>query len=248
MSYFTLTIPENVREKYRSKKAMRELSRKVIEMFKDYGYIRGLLRWHWFGDSGKKWHPHINVLVDGGYVKEKELESIKADYAKILGVDVAVLNHKYKRSPIEMAECLRYVTRATFLDSDWDYVMAHEIYNFRNMVVWGKFEWNGDDKWALPGKARVDRDSGEIIDVKAIELILNKIDPETGEKLRYVGVLPYRLLELVDKKSYGAGYYRIVDRAPPGRLDDKVKSGLRTMQLVKYIKEVYGAVVDDGSG
>ncbi len=34
---------------------------------------RGVLRGHWFGDKDQDYHPHLNFLVEGGYVSRQEL-------------------------------------------------------------------------------------------------------------------------------------------------------------------------------
>jgi len=50
MGYFVFTIPEELRAKYRTKKALSRLGHQVQELLKSYGYSRGLRRWHPAGD------------------------------------------------------------------------------------------------------------------------------------------------------------------------------------------------------
>ena len=52
MGYWTFTIPEALRYKYRRKEALGELGHQVQELLKGFGFSRGLRRWHYFGEQG----------------------------------------------------------------------------------------------------------------------------------------------------------------------------------------------------
>lgn len=163
MGYLVFTLPEEVRSRYRSKARLNELtkrvtggdkSRRIEGMLKGMGFDRGLARWHFFGETPGKWHPHLNVIVESGHLTHGQLRSIKRAYAGILGVDVAVVNYSYTPLIPKMVHVLKYVTRATFRDYTWDERMAAELYNFRNMRSWGS--WSGPALWELEGKAELE--------------------------------------------------------------------------------------------
>jgi len=141
MGCFVFTIPDELRSKFRTKKALARLAHQVQELMKSYGYSRGLRRWHFFGEKSTRWHPHLNVLVDGGYLAPGKLDLIKAAYAGILGCQVIDVNYRYRRSPGEKVHSLKYVTRATFRDYTWDPRMALELRGFRNQLWWGSGKW-----------------------------------------------------------------------------------------------------------
>ena len=156
IGYLVFTLPEEVRSRYRSKARLNELtkrvtggdkSRRIEGMLKGMGFDRGLARWHWFGETPGKWHPHLNVIVESGHFTHSQLRSIRRAWAGILGVDVAVVNYSYTKVVPKMVHVLKYVTRATFRDYTWDEHMAAELYNFRNMRSWGK--WDGEPVWEL---------------------------------------------------------------------------------------------------
>jgi hypothetical protein len=92
--------------------------------------------------------------------------------------------------------------------------MALELRNFRNMVVWGR-DWHQEPAWDVDKIARTDVETGEAIDVGAIENIVNGKCHVCGTAIHWEKALPVQLLELVNKESLGAGYYRIIDRPPP---------------------------------
>jgi len=163
IGYLVFTLPEGVRSRYRSKARLNELtkrvtggdkSRRIEGMLKGMGFDRGLARWHWFGETPGKWHPHLNVVIEAGHLTQGQLQGIRRAWAGILGVDVAVVNYSYTKVVPKMVHVLKYVTRATFRDYTWDERMAAELYNFRNMRSWGS--WSGPPVWELEGKAELE--------------------------------------------------------------------------------------------
>ena len=163
MGYLVFTLPEDVRGRHRSKARLNELTKRVtagdksrhIEgLLKGMGFDRGLARWHWFGETPGKWHPHLNVIIEAGHLSQGQLQAIRRAWAGIVGVDVAVVNYSYTTEVPKMIHVLKYVTRATFRDYTWDERMAAELYNFRNMRSWGS--WKGEPVWELEGKAELE--------------------------------------------------------------------------------------------
>jgi len=233
MGYFVFTLPEGVRSEYRTKKSLAKLGHDVQGLLKAFGYSRGLRRWHWFGDKSTKYHPHLNCLVDGGFVSSDRLDAIKRGYASILGVDLADVNYRYRRSPGKMVHTLKYITRATFRDYDWDIDMAMELRGFRNMVVWGRGLWAGQAAWSLAdlkGKAKAEVEG---LDIEAIDALVNKVCPVCGKPLVWGEALPIGLLNMVEKEDLGAGYWRVLpDVPPPWGLPEDVKFRLYWMELI----------------
>jgi len=218
LGYFVFTLPEPSRAKYRTKKALSGLGHQVQELLKGFGYSRGLRRWHYFGDRSTKYHPHLNCLVDGGYMSPKKLKAINRAYASLVGVDVIDVKYRYRKSPGRMLHTLRYTCRATFRDYAWDLELALELRGFRNMVVWGRGKWNSEPSWSLDelsGKAKAEVEG---LDIEAIESLAEKRCPVCGEAVVWGEALPIGLLAMVDKTPLGAGYYRLTDnKSPPVR-------------------------------
>lgn len=163
VGYLVFTLPEQERGWYRSKAKLNELTKRVtagdksrhIEgLLKGMGFERGLARWHWFGETPGKWHPHLNVIIEAGRLTPGQLTGIRRAWAGILGVDVAVVNYSYTAIRSKMVHILKYVTRATFREYTWDERMAGRLYNFRNMRSWGT--WSGPPVWEMKGKAELE--------------------------------------------------------------------------------------------
>jgi len=161
------------------------------------------------------------------------LDAIKRGYASILGVDLADVNYRYRRSPGKMVHTLKYITRATFRDYDWDIDMAMELRGFRNMVVWGRGLWAGQAAWSLAdlkGKAKAEVEG---LDIEAIDALVNKVCPVCGKPLVWGEALPIGLLNMVEKEDLGAGYWRLLpDVSPPWGLPEDVKFRLYWMELI----------------
>ncbi|MBA7646507.1 hypothetical protein ES703_54271 [subsurface metagenome] len=217
MGYFVFTIPEELRSKFRTKRALSRLGHQVQELLRSYGYSRGLRRFHFFGDKSTKWHPHLNVLVDGGYLSPEKLDLIKAAYAGILGCQVVDVNYRYRRSPGEMVHTLKYVTRATFRDYSWDSRMALELRGFRNQLWWGSRLWDQEPVWSLDDlQGPVKEDLAEL-DSRAVESLESGICPTCGQPLYWSKVMPISVLEGMEKHALGAGYWELPPvRPPPG--------------------------------
>jgi hypothetical protein len=111
------------------------------------GYFsRGWWRWHWFGDQmAGKWNPHANVIFDAGYLPLATLESLKGDLRRELKCRDLIVNYSYRQTEFEMLHTLKYVTRSTFLNEEWDPYMAAQLYRFKNVHYWGK--WDGPSVW-----------------------------------------------------------------------------------------------------
>lgn len=158
-----------------SKKDLRETTNSVIKVLAGKrtahkrrvgGYFkRGLLRWHWFGDKIiGKYNPHMNILVDSGYMKEKELNKLKDSLRNELNCPDLIVNYSYADEPAKKYHLVKYITRSTFHDRNWDQYMSQEIYNFRNQRWWG--EWTDDNVWDMtPGVDTLANDTIRVMEL-----------------------------------------------------------------------------------
>ena len=199
MGYFVFTIPEDVRIVYRDPVQLRWLRREVRRLMQSHGFERGLSRWHWRGDQGARYHPHLNVLVDGGYLSEGQLTSIKGDYARLLGCSVVDVHYQYTSDPAKMSHVLRYVTRATMRDLT-DGLMAYRLVGFRNASWWGAGRWSEAPVWGA---------------ASPVELLESHKCPRCEAPVEWVKPLPMSMLHDWERKGVflvedvGAGYYSL---------------------------------------
>jgi len=164
MGRFVFTVPPERRQNYRTKEALGELGIAAKRMLQRRGYKRGLRRWHLFGEDHRgrqsdygapKYHPHLEVLVDGKWLGRVRLGAIKRSWANILKVPAFRINVYYEYIPANdvrrKLHRVGYALRPTFTDWRWDEPLAYEMLGFHNSQTWGsKEDWAGPDLWDIP--------------------------------------------------------------------------------------------------
>lgn len=222
MGYFVFTLPPDVRNRFRTKKALSRLGSSIQDILKSYGFDRGLRRWHFMGDKSNDWHPHLNVLVDGNYIPDSKLDRIKRSYAALLGVEVADVNYHYRKTAGEKVHTLKYVTRATFRDYTWDEEMAYELKGFRNQLWWGHKRWNEPEAWTLADLKPNEQLELESLDSRAVASLEVGECPECKKSITWGGVMPIEALHSIEgKRELGAGYWEL-PRVRPSPLENTV--------------------------
>lgn len=245
--YGVVEWPKDYRLGLRSKEALRRAADTVVDVLAGKHtrsgragglFSRGLMRWHWFNDDrpgyrADVFNPHINFLVDGGRLSRSELAELKADLRAATGCSSLIVNYHYGRSPGWIMHKVRYITRPTFKKKSWDEAFAAELYNFRNIRWWGKWDsqpvWNlqeaeaeGEDIAGLEAVVKLQAytcpDCGAPLQVRGLKSKLNK---KTGVRdIVYQGEepcfrywsnpLPSLLLDASGAVEIGgAGYYRL---------------------------------------
>jgi hypothetical protein len=209
LGYFVIEFPDDYRKvPYRtySKKGIRSSTNRVVGVLagaryhgkRQGGYFaRGLLRWHWFGDKLQgKWNPHINVIIDAGYIPDAKLDIIKAKLKQALTCPDLIVNYSYTDQVPKKVHILKYVTRATFKDESWNEKMAVQLFGFRNIRWWG--DWNQPAVWT---------NSDELPAISALE---SGHCPECGEPLSWgkpVDILWLQIERVAN--PLGDGYYEL---------------------------------------
>ncbi len=184
------------------------------------GYFkRGIPRWHWFGDKlPGKWNPHLNVFVDGGHLEPELLETIKAELRAALNVPDLIVHYSYCDTPGQMVQKVRYLTRATFRNYDWNPYMANELWGFRNIRWWGN--WKAEPVWELK---QAEAQGEDIAGLEVVSKLQDGLCPDCGLPLKVIGhnhktgkpviwsrpVDSTYLIIWQAEEIAGTGYYRI---------------------------------------
>jgi translation initiation factor 6 (eIF-6) len=93
VGYLVITIPIELRPYFLSKERLKHFRKEFIRMLQYHNFTKGLARWHFFGDcelckgkgcimcnktgSSSHYYPHLNILIEGGYMQPEELEDKK---------------------------------------------------------------------------------------------------------------------------------------------------------------------------
>lgn len=235
MGYFDIEFPIASRGNYRSRKSWSKFRSTVTRSLKRHGITRGLSRWHWFGScrhSSKKgycacmskrcdgddvacsryqnrgWNPHLNVLIDGGYLNRAELERVKADLRLSTKEPKLIVHYSFAHEVPQMWNSLKYVTRATFRRESWDYAMARELHGFRNQSWFGT--WKGEQLWGLK-----DTEAPESIEVGAVSKLESGCCHCCGTPITWSKPIPTTLVMAAGGKHIGGGYFEIPCRGDP---------------------------------
>jgi len=217
MGRFVLTLPPEIRDRYRTQRTLGDLGKAAKRMMQRHGYKRGLRRWHLFGEDHPghglqghglpPYHPHLEVLVDGKWLKRKQMRAIKQSWANILGVSVDRINVYYSYTPAndikKKLHRISYATRPTFTDWRWDEPLAYELIGFHNAQTWGSLaDWAGPDLWEISS-------TGDGAAVVQLEGGLCPLHPEWEcWPIRWGGLIPIQLVVEPFWKLLGAGYWR----------------------------------------
>jgi hypothetical protein len=73
-----ITIPLQIRAYFNSKEALNDFRTYWRRKLKREGYSCGVMRYHWAGEDGYKYAPHINILAPGGYIPKNKLAKLIA--------------------------------------------------------------------------------------------------------------------------------------------------------------------------
>jgi len=233
MSRDVLTIPPEIRDRYRTKKTLGELGTAAKRMYQRHGHKRGLRAWHYFGedhpgqglqgdDDIRPYHPHLEVITDGGFLPlacldEDEvtgsgclgpgdcLAGLKRSWANILKVPYERVNiyHEYVQAWDVRTKLHRinYALRPTFLDWRWDEDLAGELQGFCSNRTWGK--WDGPVLWDVP----MDRDkpapSPELV------ALAKGHCPTCDKPIKWIGIMKAAFLKVPESEWKGLddGYY-----------------------------------------
>lgn len=164
MAYIVITIPEAIRDNFKNKKALTDFRTYVKRKLQRDGYGRGLIRWHYFGDcqrckgggcyhcndsgTSNKYHPHLNILTDGGRIKRadfiKYMETWRHDLGRYFDKvsstsgQIGIINYQFTRNQYKKAHLLKYVTRATHRNFNKE--IATALNGYRTTSTWGKWK------------------------------------------------------------------------------------------------------------
>lgn len=228
MGEFVIEFPDRYRKLKGwgySKEALRQATNKTVAVLAGKrmgrrgrvgGYFgRGLVRWHWFGDKiPGKWNPHMEVLVDSRWLDLEKIKEIQGVLAEALKCPDLIVHYGYLETPKEKYAKVRYVTRATFRQYEWDPYMAEQLFNFRNQRWWGS--WKDEPAW------NVSQVTDDVISFKAVNSLQGGLCPCCGGKLKVLRhgdhdqpvvwstAIDSRWLSVWGAEEYGnTGYYRI---------------------------------------
>jgi hypothetical protein len=175
IGYLVITIPEEYRKHFLSQEILSKFRRYVIRKLKRLKFTYGKCFYHWAGEKGGVFHPHLNILLIGKkWFPKKELALLKCDIYEWLrketgveskeGKKGVVVDYHFYRAVGQVWHKIKYITRPTLLlikDQNermkvWYDVVAY----FRNDVEFGR---PGDVDLGNPSEDDIEKAIYELI-------------------------------------------------------------------------------------
>ncbi len=224
MAYDDITFPLEVRPLLHNPKMLTLIAKKVRKLYRRQGYRKLYVRWHFWGDKSPVYNPHLNVLYDGEWLPPEQLAIFKdairrallpRSISKRISKDL-VINHQYTRNPKKMMNWIRYVTRATFLDREWDEPLAEALYGFHNGCFAGT--WKDPQKWRLTGS---DKKYNPLLK------LAENLHPVSGKPITWTRKpIPFVLVLMEEPVDIGGWYYLLPPIRPPPVLPEETTQRL----------------------
>jgi hypothetical protein len=122
LGYLVVTIPKQAGELYYDAKFLKSVRKYwTRKLQRESIASRGLNKWHWQGDIGPRWFPHLNFLFEGNWIAKTVLIRLRHEYTlwlkkkwNIKGFDSADIFYEYKKTDAEKVHVLKYVMRPTW--------------------------------------------------------------------------------------------------------------------------------------
>ncbi len=228
MGYWVVRPPNKYQPLLRTKKQRAAFTTRVSQALEAIGYSRGLVLKHDFGDESPIYAFHLNVLVDSGYKAPEVLDAEKRQLRRLIYPrwilreygDTLDINYHYRQTRGEIMHTLKYCTKATFLDYQWDPSLAEGLYRERYVVSWGN--WKQPEKWQL---SRNDRH------LESLASLEQKKCPQCGEPLEWSRrCQPFVLVLMQDPIDLGNGYYRLPPIRAPAVLPAEIRQTLDRLE------------------
>jgi hypothetical protein len=199
VGYLVITCTEELRERWKDPEELRKFQEYIRRMLKREGLWPALYRWHFAGDKGRRWYPHLNLLFPLGYIEKEKLERIRRLIERRTGIKM--IKYGYTRSVSKIRHLARYVSRPTW--NLQDEVEPAKFKYFRKWGVWGKDKMaparefmnrrESEEFWAglslylalmLEGYSDIEgaREAGDNVD-ELIKRFLKKVEEASGVRV-----------------------------------------------------------------
>lgn len=234
VGYIVMEVPLVARVAFESVAMMRDARRYIHRLLaREFPDSRGVSRWHYYGDAliaehkaelqFQHYHPHLNVLIEHGYIGKKQLKRIRRLWSQWIYracgkryYKTAPVFYKYGSAPGRKYHLMRYITRSTFKQlNDFNIHIARGLFCFNNTSWFGKFTEADQDKgreqyrkWA-DNLTRSERRS--VVEVQANEAYHSDLCPICNALLESIpGIEKLGNIRVI--REFGGGLYEI---SPP---------------------------------
>jgi hypothetical protein len=144
VGYLIVTVPKELRNNFRNQKVLNDFRTYWRRKLKRFGANCGLIRYHWSGEDGYHWHPHLNILFPQDWIELETLKNWRAelsnwfkDYFNLNYNPKSNLYYSFTYEIGKLNHWVSYVTRPTQIKyNKWN---ESTIKGYRNTAPFGKF-------------------------------------------------------------------------------------------------------------
>jgi hypothetical protein len=140
IQYLVITVPPSLRDLFRDQEVLNRFRNYWRRKLKEEGREHGVCRYHWAGEDGYLWHPHLNILTTGEFIPMQTLIRWRAELGQWFKNEFN-LKHKptaniytsYSMDEKKIKHRVSYVFRATqTIYNKWN---EETIKGFRNTAT-----------------------------------------------------------------------------------------------------------------
>jgi hypothetical protein len=240
IGYLVITVPKELREKFLNQEVLKDFRRYWKDKLTREGFKYGIIRYHWAGEDGYRWHPHLNILFPAGFITEETLYRWRAELSKWFSTyfqlkperiwnqvtkkkerkfPASNLYYHYLKPSADNAESklyhwVKYVLRATQTQPNKSTLKI--INKFRNTSVFGKKkDWPETlrKEEEILAKARAGYEINE--ETGEVEKIvwLKTLNNNTGKLEPKRVAAPH--IYFIGAENLGPGFFRLFHRVIP---------------------------------
>ncbi|GAI60704.1 unnamed protein product [marine sediment metagenome] len=122
-----------------------------------------------------------------------------------IGGSKLVIHYDYTQEAKRKVHWIKYVTKASFRDIEWDEALAHKLHGFHNGCFAGT--WNDPPKWKLTGTDKK---------FNALLPLAEGKHPVSGKPIVWNRLpIPFVLVLMEEPVDIGGGYYLLPPIRPP---------------------------------
>ena len=242
VGYFVMEVPLVARQQFENVEKLREARKYIHRLLKrEFPGCRGVTRWHYYGDAMIKehmaelqfqhYHPHLNVLIEHGFVGKKQLKRIRRLWSKWIYnscgkhyYKTAPVYYKYVSSPGRKYHLMRYITRSTFKQlNTFNLHIAKGLFQFNNTSWFGQFtevdKERGRERYTAWAATLRRSERRSIVEVQSHDAYMDDICPICHGKLSVFMVWDRDTQKLVPAREklanfeivreFGGGLYEV---------------------------------------
>ena len=213
MGKWVFRPPDELQPLLRTKAQRALFAKKVADAVIEIGYARLIWYKHDFGEGSPKYAFHLEVIVDGGYLSNEQLDVLKRKLRRLIYPRWAIREwgdkldvwYGYYQTTAEKMHALTYATHPTFTNIDWDRALARGLNGERYSGYRGN--WKQPAKWKLTENDR---------HLECLATLEKGDCPICGKPIKWDKPLtPFVLVLAEDGVEITSSYYALPSIRPP---------------------------------